>query len=91
MSAGAEGDDLAGGLVTSDDALVAFGALAEVLVVNAADIGAADGGGFHAQQDLAVARVGNGEFAQGVGASEWGNERERLNASELDGGRRDDT
>jgi hypothetical protein len=36
-------------------------------------------------------RLLNGEFAQGVGASEWENERRRLSASEQDGERGDET
>ena len=57
-AAGADLDDLAARLVAGDHALVAFGALAEMLVVNAADVGAADGGGLHAQQNFAVAGRG---------------------------------
>ena len=56
-AARARGDDLAARLVPGDHALVAFGALAQVLVIDAANIGAADGGGLHAQQNFAVARL----------------------------------
>ena len=55
-------DDLAARLVAGDHALVAFGALAQVLVIDAADVGAADGGGLHAQQHFAVARLRNGHL-----------------------------
>ena len=56
--------DLAARLVPRDHALVAFGTLAQVLVVNAADIRAADGGGLHAKQHFAVAGLGNRDLPQ---------------------------
>ena len=59
-AARAGGDDLAARLMASDDALVAFGSLAEMLVVDAANVGAANGGRFHAQQNFSVARLGTG-------------------------------
>jgi hypothetical protein len=57
---GPVGDDLAARLVAGDHALVAFGPFAEMLVIDAANVGAADGGGLHAQQNFAVARRGTG-------------------------------
>ena len=55
-AAGAGLDDLAAGLVAGDHALVAFGTLAQMLVIDAADVGTADGRGLHAEQHFAVAR-----------------------------------
>ena len=63
-AAGARLDDLAARLVAGDHALVAFRAFAQVLVIDAADVRAADGGRLHAQQHFAVARLGDGHFFQ---------------------------
>ena len=63
-AAGAGLDDLSARLVPGDHALVAFGALAKMLVIDAANVGAADGGRLHAEQNFAVAGFGDGDFAQ---------------------------
>jgi hypothetical protein len=55
---------LAAWLVAGDHALVSFGTFAEVLVIDAANVGAADGGGFDAEQHLSVAWSGDGHGAQ---------------------------
>ncbi len=60
--------DLAARFVARDDALVAFGAFAEVLVINAADVGAADGRGLHPDEDFAVAGRGHGKTFELGGA-----------------------
>jgi hypothetical protein len=65
---GAGLDDLAGGLVAGDDALVALGAFAEMLVIDAANIGAANGGGFDAEEDLAMAGRKDGVLVKLGGA-----------------------
>ena len=67
-AAGAGLDDLAGGLVPGDHALVAFGTLAQMLVIDAADVRAADGGRLHAKQHFAVAGRRNGHLFQFDGA-----------------------
>ena len=67
-ASGAGLDDLPAGLVAGHYALVAFGALAEMLVIDAAYVGAADGGRLHAKQHFAVAGRGNGHFFQFDGA-----------------------
>jgi hypothetical protein len=54
--------DQPGGLVPDNDSLVSFRALAEVLMVDATDIGAADGRCFYLQQYLAMPRFGYGNF-----------------------------
>ena len=60
-AAGAAPDDLPAGLVPRDHPrLVALRPLAEVLVVDAADVGAADRGALRPHQHLAVARRGHG-------------------------------
>jgi hypothetical protein len=48
--------------------LVAFGAFAKVFMIDAADIGAAYGGGFDAEEDFPVARLWNMEFLDFGGA-----------------------
>ena len=63
-AAGAGLLDLAGRFVSGDDALVALGALAQVLVVNAADIRPADGRRLHAEENFAMARLGYGRFPE---------------------------
>src|SRR5271165_3708458 len=65
---GADLDDLAAGLVAGDHSLVAFGALAQVLMVDAADVGTADGGSLHAEEHLSVAGNRNGYVSQFHGA-----------------------
>jgi hypothetical protein len=54
--------DQPGGLVAGNDSLVAFRALAKVLMVDATDIGAADGRCFYLEQNLAMPRFGYGNF-----------------------------
>ena len=61
-------DDLAAGFMAGDDALVAFRAFAEVLVIDAADVGTADRRGLHAQQHLSMARSRHGHGTQLDGA-----------------------
>ena len=58
-AARSRGDDLAAGLVPGDHSLVAFGAFAQMLVINAANIGAADRRCLYAQQNLPMARLGH--------------------------------
>ena len=65
--------------MASHHSLVAFRALAQVLVVDAADIGAADGGGLHAEEHFTMAGLGNrhllelgGAIAGQVGAQHHG-------------------
>jgi hypothetical protein len=48
-------DDLARRLVPGNHALIAFRPLAQVLVIDGANIGAADGRRLHAQQNFSVA------------------------------------
>jgi hypothetical protein len=67
-AAGPRFHDLAARFVARDDALVAFRSLAQVLVINAADVRPADGGGLHAQQHFAVARFGNRRVEEFHGA-----------------------
>ena len=67
-AAGAGADDLAGGFMAGDHSLVAFRALTQVLVVNAADVGAADGGGLHAEEHFTMAGRGNGHLLELGGA-----------------------
>jgi hypothetical protein len=56
-------DDLSAGLVTCDHPwLVALGSFAEMLTVDATDVTSADRRGFHANENLAVARGWNREF-----------------------------
>jgi hypothetical protein len=50
--------DEARGLVPGNHSLVSLGTLAEVLVIDATDIGAADRGGFYLKQYFAVPRFG---------------------------------
>ena len=58
-ASGAGLHDLPARLVPGDHSLVAFRPLAQMLVINAADIRAADGGGLHAQQHFAVSGLRN--------------------------------
>jgi hypothetical protein len=64
LAVGADGDDLPARLVSGDDALVALRAFAKMLMVDAPDVGAADGGGFDAQENFSAARTGHGVFAE---------------------------
>src|ERR1035438_3467176 len=57
-------DDLPGGFVAGHHSLVAFRTLAQMLVIDAADIRTADGGRFHAKQHFAVAGRRNGHLFQ---------------------------
>jgi hypothetical protein len=57
-------DDLPARLVAGHHALVAFRTLAQVLVIDAADVRAADGGRLHAKQHFAVAGHRNGHLLQ---------------------------
>src|SRR5579864_1104437 len=52
-------DDFAAWLMAGDNSLVTFGSLAEMLVINAADIGTADRGGLNPDQNFAVVRARN--------------------------------
>ena len=61
-------DDLAARFVTGHHALVALGALAQMLVIDAADVRTADGGRLHAEQHFAVARDRDGHLFQFDGA-----------------------
>src|ERR1039458_4505667 len=56
--------DPATGLMPGHHALVAFRTLAQMLMIDAADVGPADGRGLHAQQHFAVAGSGNGNVFQ---------------------------
>jgi hypothetical protein len=57
-------DNLAAWFVACDYSLVTFRPLAEMLVIDAANIRAADGRSFHAQQDFPVAWGRHGDSAQ---------------------------
>jgi hypothetical protein len=54
---GAGLDNLTGGLVAGDDSAIAFGTFAEMLVIDAADVGPADGGRLDGEKDFAVRRL----------------------------------
>ncbi len=56
--------DLPAGLVPRHHALVAFGTLAQMLVIDAADVRAADSGCLHTKQHFAMAGRGDGHFFQ---------------------------
>src|ERR1035441_7568606 len=57
-------DDLPARFVTGHHALIAFRTLAQVLVIDAAYVRTADGGGLHAEQHFAVAGHRHGHFLQ---------------------------
>ena len=59
--------NLAAWLVARHHTLVAFGAFAQMLVIDGANVGTADGGGLDAQQNLAMARRGHGHGAHFYG------------------------
>src|SRR5208337_797370 len=61
-------DDLPARLVTRDHALVALGALAQMLAVDRPDVAAANGRGLHPHQNLAVAGFGDRVFLELDGA-----------------------
>ena len=67
-ASGAGLHDLAAGLVACHHALVTFRTLAQMLVINAADVRAADGGRLHAKQHFAVAGYRNRHLFQYDGA-----------------------
>src|SRR5208337_3983715 len=52
-------DNLAAGFVAGNNALISFRAFSEVLVINAADVGAADGRSFDPQQNFAMSGSGH--------------------------------
>jgi len=54
--------DQARGLVPGNYSLVSLGALPKVFVIDATDIGAADGRGFYLKQYFAVPRFGYGNI-----------------------------
>src|SRR5208337_5608175 len=56
----AHGHNLAAWLVPGDHALVTLGALAKMFVINAANVGPADGRRFHSQQNFPMTRLGHG-------------------------------
>ena len=60
--------DLAARLMAGHHALIAFRPLAQVLMVDGADIRAANGGGFHANQYFTAARRGDLQFSKFHGA-----------------------
>src|ERR1035438_675296 len=60
----AGGHNQPSGFVSDDDALIAFRTFAKMLVIDAADIRAADGGGLDAQQNFSVAGCWHGHSAQ---------------------------
>jgi hypothetical protein len=56
--------DLTAGFVTGDDSLIAFGTSAEVLVINAANVGTTNGGRLHSEQHFAMSRTRYGQGAK---------------------------
>jgi hypothetical protein len=61
-------DDKASGLVSGDDTAIALRTFAQVLAVDGANVGAADGGRFDSKQDFTVSGCGYRDGAHFNGA-----------------------
>ena len=69
---GADSDHLSGRLVAADHALIRLGSLAQVLAVDGAQVGAADGRRLHGEEDLTVAGGGVDDVVAQVDAAAAG-------------------